>query len=258
MASAPPATQRGREVSQLNLQYFGEELIVPSGALPLSFEAVCGGMMLSEADGDPPHPRKIVGQGSLANATGVFVKQDVQLPVAVVFNRPVLPYGSCEVFACQVLAENIITHFFGHFVAFLSDTDDHTDGLDARPVAKDFLATWDRCHVVITIDLTAACQFAGVMAMATAFRPVSVYPMVFEERFDRIIKCRLIAFDGDHESPFLRRDLSGDLLLTTRLFACRGASIVTMASSMSIWSSNSGIAVISLDFSSVATCPREI
>ncbi|MDA1251212.1 MAG: sigma 54-interacting transcriptional regulator, partial [Planctomycetota bacterium] len=31
--------QRGREVSQLNLQYFGEELIVPSGALPLSFEA---------------------------------------------------------------------------------------------------------------------------------------------------------------------------------------------------------------------------
>ena len=38
--------QRGREVSQLNLQYFGEELIVPSGALPLSFEAVCGGMML--------------------------------------------------------------------------------------------------------------------------------------------------------------------------------------------------------------------
>jgi hypothetical protein len=39
-------TQRGREVSQLNLQYFGEELIVPSGALPLSFQAVRGGMML--------------------------------------------------------------------------------------------------------------------------------------------------------------------------------------------------------------------
>jgi hypothetical protein len=38
--------QRGREVSQLNLQYFGEELIVPSGALPLSFQAVRGGMML--------------------------------------------------------------------------------------------------------------------------------------------------------------------------------------------------------------------
>ena len=38
--------QRGREVSQLNLQYFGEELIVPSGALPLSFQAVCGRMML--------------------------------------------------------------------------------------------------------------------------------------------------------------------------------------------------------------------
>ncbi|MFT4557387.1 MAG: Leucine-rich repeat (LRR) protein, partial [Planctomycetaceae bacterium] len=30
-------SQRGREVSLLNLQYFGEELIVPSGALPLSF-----------------------------------------------------------------------------------------------------------------------------------------------------------------------------------------------------------------------------
>ena len=38
--------QRGREVSLLNLQYFGEELIVPSGALPLSFQAVCGWMML--------------------------------------------------------------------------------------------------------------------------------------------------------------------------------------------------------------------
>lgn len=38
--------QRGREVSLLNLQYFGEELIVPSGALPLSFQAVSGGMVL--------------------------------------------------------------------------------------------------------------------------------------------------------------------------------------------------------------------
>ena len=36
----------GREVSLLNLQYFGEELIVPSGALPLSFQAVRGGMVL--------------------------------------------------------------------------------------------------------------------------------------------------------------------------------------------------------------------
>ncbi|MGZ0168571.1 MAG: alginate export family protein [Planctomycetales bacterium] len=38
--------QRGREVSLLNLQYFGEEQIVPSGALPLSFQAVSGGMVL--------------------------------------------------------------------------------------------------------------------------------------------------------------------------------------------------------------------
>ena len=38
--------QRVREVSLLNLQYFGEELIVPSGALPLSFQAVSGGMVL--------------------------------------------------------------------------------------------------------------------------------------------------------------------------------------------------------------------
>ena len=78
--------QRGREVSLLNLQYLGEELIVPSGALPLSFQAVFGRMVLEQADGDSPHPRKIVGQGSLANATGVFVEQDVQLPVAVVFD----------------------------------------------------------------------------------------------------------------------------------------------------------------------------
>ena len=39
-------SQRGREVSLLNLHYFGEEVIVPSGALPLSFQAVCGGMVL--------------------------------------------------------------------------------------------------------------------------------------------------------------------------------------------------------------------
>ena len=38
--------QRGREVSLLHLQYFSEKLIVPSGALPLSFQAVCGGMVL--------------------------------------------------------------------------------------------------------------------------------------------------------------------------------------------------------------------
>ena len=43
-----PAThvpQRGREVSVCKLQCFGEELLVPSGALSLSLEAVGGGMM---------------------------------------------------------------------------------------------------------------------------------------------------------------------------------------------------------------------
>ena len=65
------------------------------------------------------------------------------------------------VFASQVVAENVITHFFGHFVALLSDTDDHPDGLDIRPVAKHFRAKWDRCHVVITIVLTAARRHAS-------------------------------------------------------------------------------------------------
>ena len=37
--------QRGREVSVGKLQCFGEELLVPSGALSLSLEAVGGGMM---------------------------------------------------------------------------------------------------------------------------------------------------------------------------------------------------------------------
>jgi hypothetical protein len=39
------ASQRGREVSVGKLQCFGEELLVPSGALSLSLEAVGGGMM---------------------------------------------------------------------------------------------------------------------------------------------------------------------------------------------------------------------
>jgi hypothetical protein len=38
-------TQTGREVSVDKLQCFGEELLVPSGALSLSLEAVGGGMM---------------------------------------------------------------------------------------------------------------------------------------------------------------------------------------------------------------------
>jgi len=33
--------------------------------------------------------------------------------------------------------------------------------------------------------------------------------VIFEERLDRMIKCRLITFDGNHEFPFLRRDLFG-------------------------------------------------
>ena len=37
--------QTGREVSVGKLQCFGEELLVPSGALSLSLEAVGGGMM---------------------------------------------------------------------------------------------------------------------------------------------------------------------------------------------------------------------
>ena len=38
-------SQTGREVSVCKLQCFGEELLVPSGALSLSLEAVGGGMM---------------------------------------------------------------------------------------------------------------------------------------------------------------------------------------------------------------------
>lgn len=53
--------QRGREVSVGKLQCFGEELLVPSGALSLSLEAVGGGMMLEQADGDSPQPGEIVG-----------------------------------------------------------------------------------------------------------------------------------------------------------------------------------------------------
>jgi hypothetical protein len=40
-----PVKQTGREVSVCKLQCFGEELLVPSGALSLSLEAVGGGMM---------------------------------------------------------------------------------------------------------------------------------------------------------------------------------------------------------------------
>jgi hypothetical protein len=39
------AVQTGREVSVGKLQCFGEELLVPSGALSLSLDAVGGGMM---------------------------------------------------------------------------------------------------------------------------------------------------------------------------------------------------------------------
>jgi hypothetical protein len=39
------SVQTGREVSVCKLQCFGEELLVPSGALSLSLEAVGGGMM---------------------------------------------------------------------------------------------------------------------------------------------------------------------------------------------------------------------
>ena len=101
-----------------------------------------------------------------------------------------LAYGSCEVFSGQVLAENIITHFFGHFVAFLSDTDDHTDGLDARPVSLDgglpieidFLRYSSPILVTdlgILLLKAHAAELRGVLHIASSER---INPFQFAER----------------------------------------------------------------------------
>jgi hypothetical protein len=127
-------TQRGREVSLRNLQYFSEELIIPSGTLSLSFEAVDGRMMLQQADRDSPQPREIVRQSTLADATGIFVESHIQLPMAVVFNRPVHPYCTCKVDACQVVAQNVITDLFSDLIVLLSNTQQFPDGLLPRGV----------------------------------------------------------------------------------------------------------------------------
>ena len=123
--------------------------------------------------------------------------------MAIVFNRPVLPDGTSKFFAGQVVTQNVITHIFSDFVAFLLHTDDHADGLHRRPVIEHLFAAWNRCHIVVTITLTAACLFARVVTMATSFRPVSIFPMVIEKRLDRFKQSRLIAFDSNHEFPFL-------------------------------------------------------
>ena len=71
------STQKGREVSLCNLQYFREEVLIPSGSLAFAFKAIEGLMMLQETNSNATKPRKIVSQNPLFHRTGIFAEQDV-------------------------------------------------------------------------------------------------------------------------------------------------------------------------------------
>jgi len=89
--------------------------------------------------------------------------------MTVVFNRPVLAGGSCESLAVQIVAQDIVTNLFRDLVTFLPNINRHSDRFDSGPVLEDGFATGNPSHIVVTVHLTVATEFAGVVPMTGAF-----------------------------------------------------------------------------------------
>ena len=147
--------------------------------------------------------------------TFVFAKQHVELPMTIVFNRPMLANGFRKIFSGEILTQNVVTYLFGHFIALLTDADHPADGCHRGPFSEHRFTSWNGGHVVVTLLLAVSLLFAGVKMFASSFRPVAVLPMVIKKRFDGSLQLGLIAFDSDRKLALLVDDFRSDRSLTT-------------------------------------------
>ena len=93
---------------------------------------------------------------------------------------------------------------------------------------------------------------------ASSSGPVALFPVVVEKRFRGGQQRRLIAFDANDKLAFLVDNLGSNRFLTTHRINGNGRSFNVDLVQPFRDLIRAGIAVISFDFSSVATCPREM
>jgi len=137
---------------------------------------------------------------SLFRCKALFIDEILPDPVGV-------SHAGGKLFAAKVLTKNVIANFFRHLIALTTNADHHADRFNARRVGEYGFPFGNRCHIVISFHLTLVLLFDCAESAAVSSKPVTLFPMIIEERFNRVVQRGLIAIHTNHKVAIPSDDL---------------------------------------------------
>ena len=96
----------------LDFQYFPQEIVVPAGSFSFASDAILERVLFDQADCEAFEEGQVRGKLSIASAVVIFVKDDVENPMARVFDGPVRTHDIRELLAAHETAYQIIATIF--------------------------------------------------------------------------------------------------------------------------------------------------
>jgi len=186
-------------------------------------------VLFEQAERKATHRGHVLSCMTGPNAALVLLEGYVKHPVHPVFNVPVPPSRLQERLGVRIEATDVVASFGGasfggRFSLFDPLVFDHADGTEVVAAGHAFAVLWE---------------------FSIAF------PNALEDRLRIGAKLSLVVLEGQHVVGSLIGNGFGDPLLTAHRIDSHAVQPATSRTSNS-----SGMAVISLDFSSVLTCPR--
>src|SRR6056297_2721761 len=151
---------------------------------------------------------------TFSNPTLVFAERHVELPVAAVFDAPMISYCTCKRVTRKHLADDVVSHGDLVALAALCVVDRHADRFEILPPIAIGKIVRDLTQVVAAFINATMIRLFGVMLKKVDSYKV-IFQMIQEERFDSFVKCGLISLDRQAVVRTFVDDLLGDFSLAT-------------------------------------------
>src|SRR5216683_8146784 len=131
----------------------------------------------------------------LAYTVAIFSESDIELPVQIVLNPPMLTQPLAIELGADFPAANEITHFRGRLALHGPLAGTHTDGRQLGPVLRLTDPLRRVQHGIATVFFTAVTTFALVPSVVLQPRKVGV-ECLSEPELDVCQQMRLVVLDG--------------------------------------------------------------
>jgi hypothetical protein len=223
--------------------------VIPSSPFSRAFDTdLSGFVLLDKVEGKMPYDAQVGGSMPDSYSAVVLAKRNVETPMQPVFDAPVTSGCLSKDLGITGQTGNVVACLTSSFVTNLSLGFDHPKGCELCPLG----------FVLEPVHLGSGSEAADFNSPMLAVRGFiglmgkilePVFFGVLEEELYLLMEGALIPFKGDNVIPFLFHNLFDDFPLTAM------ASIVTIQPLSAKTLRSSGMAVISLDFSSVLTWP---